>query len=57
MGVAFRPAVLTGVRGSLNRVVERQIRCLAEGPTTSRTEWPVAGTTINTFARRESSND
>jgi hypothetical protein len=49
MGGAFRPAVSTGARETLNLVVDRQIRCLAEDRATSRTEWPAEKTT-NKFA-------
>ena len=49
MGVACRPAVLTGARETLNLVVARQIPCLAEDRATSRTEWPAEKTT-NAFA-------
>ena len=49
MGVAFRPAVSTGARETLNLVVDRQIRCLDVDRATSRTEWPAEKTT-NTVA-------
>ena len=48
MGVAFRPAVSTGARETLNLVVDRQIRCRAVDQGMSRTEWPAEKTT-NTF--------
>jgi hypothetical protein len=45
MGVAFRPAVSTGARETLNLVVDRRTRCRAEDRATSRTEWPAEKTT------------
>jgi hypothetical protein len=56
MGGAFRPAVSTGARETLNLVVDRQIRCRAEDRAMSRTVWPAEKTT-NTFGFSESSND
>ena len=61
MGVAFRPAVSTGARETLNLVVDRQIRCRAVDQGMSRTEWPAEKTTrrggrhVRRFS--ESSND
>jgi len=61
MGVAFRPAVSTGARETLNLVVDRQIRCLAVDRAMSPTEWPAEKTTkarvrhVRRFT--ESSND
>ena len=45
MGVAFRPAVSTGARETLNLVVDRRIRCRDVDRATSRTEWPAEKTT------------
>lgn len=47
MGAAFRRAVLTGVRRSLNRVVEPRIRCHDVGRMTFRTESPAEEATTN----------
>ena len=41
MDAVFRQAVLTGAPRSLNRVVERRIRCHDEGRMTSLTASPV----------------
>ena len=61
MGVAFRPAVSTGARETLNLVVDRQIRCRAVDRAMSRTAWPAEKTTNelrnSNFAIPQASND
>lgn len=52
MGAVFLPAVLTGARKSLNRVVEPRIRCHDAERMTSRTESLVEEATINTDSWR-----